>query len=99
MTIMNALIGSALYASSHFFKKHVGDEPQELDIKKLASTVVLGVGIGAVMYLNGVTVITEEDIGTQVAMYGFLTAVIENAGKFIYRVGSKILEKYNITPW
>ena len=85
-TIAIAVVAAIMYAGSMYLKKLASSEnPQDFDVAKFVSTLIVAVVIAATMIGAGITTITEADIATQLVMYAGLTTLIENTIKTIYR--------------
>jgi len=85
-TIGYAVIAAIMYAGSMFVKKNASSEnPQNFDVTKFVSTIVVAAVIAVAMVGAGATVVTEADITTQLATYAGLTAIVENTIRALYR--------------
>lgn len=85
-TIGYAVIAAIMYAGSMYLKKSTSSvNPQDFDVTKFVSTIVVAAVIAVSMVGAGATIVTEADITTQLATYAGLTAVVENVIRALYR--------------
>jgi len=81
VTILIAIIAAAIFAASGYLKS-VGTE--NFEPTKFAATVLVGIVVGAVMYVSG-SPVTEANVATQIGTYAGVIAVVENVLKAILR--------------
>ena len=70
-----------MFAASGYLKS-AGTE--NFEPAKFAATVLVGIVVGAVMYVSGAPV-TEANVATQIGTYAGVIAVVENVLKAILR--------------
>jgi len=81
VTILIAVLAAAIFAASGYLKS-VGTE--NFEAAKFAATVLVGIVVGAVMYVSG-SPVTESSVAEQLAAYAGVVAVVENALKAFLR--------------
>ena len=81
-----SVVMALIYGITAYVKTNTNED---LDMTKLASTLVVSVFVAAVLILTGSS-ITQTNIEVQLATYGILTVVVENLLKSANR---KLLPK------
>jgi len=81
VAILIAIVAAAVFAASGYLKS-AGTE--NFEPAKFAATVLVGIVVGAVMYVSGAPV-TEANVATQIGTYAGVIAVVENVLKAILR--------------
>jgi len=81
VTILIAILAAIIFAASGYLKS-AGTE--NFEATKFAATVLVGIVVGAVMYVSG-SPLTEANVTTQIGIYAGIVAVVENVLKAILR--------------
>ena len=81
LTVLIGIIASAVFAASGYLKS---SNFENFEVTKFAATVIVGMAVGAIMYVSGLE-ITESNVVAQLAAYVGVIAVVENILKAILR--------------
>lgn len=80
--VLTVVLAAVVYSLSGIFKSLPKGEL--IDYTKVLATVIVGLGVGTVMYLTG-TVPTEDNVLLVLATYAGATVTVENILKGIKR--------------
>ena len=81
VTILIAIIAAAVFAASGYLKS---SNFENFEVTKFAATIIVGMAVGAIMYVSGLE-ITETNVMAQLAAYTGVIVVVENILKGILR--------------
>lgn len=87
-TVAVAMTSAAIYSLVFYAKKSQKTGGEPFDWYKLASTIIIGAGIGMASVYRGDT-LSQADLEAQLTMYGGIALIVESAIKAAYRAVSK----------
>lgn len=89
LTLILPIVAAILTASYLYVVKTSGSTPENFDLIKFSSTVIVGTGIGVFAYVGNVP-ITADNIGFQLVALSGLIIVVENGIKLVVRTAVKV---------